>query len=1375
MCTKGYFDDFRIYDKVLTAAEIAVLYNTNKSKFANYTSTDYPLENLTDLKAWYRFPSSSILNDFSGQGNTLTNSTTAVVSNSADTIVDGSAQFGGSSFLSITNNSKFSLDTFTVACWCKIAPATGDSELTQTIASCVGTSSSPAHWFGWDIQVNYRGAGNNTNDLIIATQPGNSINRYATSRVVIPSIYNNFATATASWIHLAITMNKTGNIAELFINGRKNGNNIAITYSNTTHPTNFVIGADSANTDNNRLLSGSLLADFRFYSRILSPTEVLWIYSQTFKQYYQGGGLLAWYRFDGTAAGTTLDTQDYSGNNYALTNTQATVIPKTTTAADLKKGTASAAFNGSGYLDVASAPFLVPNFTVACWCKIVQNAAKQTIVSCWKVNTNFFGWDINVSSGNALQFDTGINTNTVTSSGSKFSSFAAATATWRHLAVTVSIPNTTASSSAAINIYVDGVSQGSFNQNIFLVSTTAASVPDKLTIGGRNHTSVDQKLQTGSFIDDFRFYNKVLTAAEISQIYAPTTGYTIQRWTGYPLNAYSSAYMWDGNIATDAAGIADNNWLAYTGSTANIQNLLKIFHNQQAFTIHFLFSTTNITSAKSEIIYIGKPNEATAVDYIRVYIDTGKLYFVVGALSINSVTLVAGNFYTADLEFSLDTSGNILTKMYLYNETASSALGTVSSASPSVTLYSDLFNVASATGLVYYIGKYDNKTSADNAKVDASPLTLQDFRIYPSALPSNELTFLQTTDDVKVSATTNMTIQSGEIPNTDFKYYAFTATGSGANGTGSITFSQDTVCDVLLVGGGGGGGRGLGEGGGSGASIVSIGYTFAVGSYNITVGTGGSGGTPQDTNGSNGGDSSIDALFVAKGGGGSSKAGGCSGGIGASTITTAIEPVATNTVNGIANQSPQITSSYSIYGTKGGIKSQNWSVNNYAHWNAPGGGGIGEVGQNSTNSAPGRGGNGLATITLTGKSPLNLKTHFSPNSSFGVQHTDNNYYIGGGGGGSRHDAGTQGDGGLGGGGLASISTNGTNGVQNTGSGGGGAVNRVGGAGGSGIVIIRFAVSKSSPAQMVPASAFEVNGITTTTTYPNYQAQRWKDSPVYYDSQSALKHITYGDGRVGINLSAPDAKLHVGSTTPVAGASTGTTSYTSMTNTLATPNPVTAITNVCSIFDSSILVTGKVASSSDTRIKKNILDINDDSALQKILNIEPKTYDYIDNDKNTVPSDLSGQPGPPDQSGRIYGFIAQQVKEVLPEAVSSQKDIIPNIYSLANVTQDASGGSTITFASEIPQLAINDKVDIIDTTENRGLYTITATNPENNSITVDKQIPGSQVFVYGTQVDDFNVVDKSYIYTLNVCATQTLADKINLLKNRISSIRSPSIP
>ena len=32
---------------------------------------------------------------------------------------------------------------------------------------------------------------------------------------------------------------------------------------------------------------------------------------------------------------------------------------------------------------------------------------------------------------------------------------------------------------------------------------------------------------------------------------------------------------------------------------------------------------------------------------------------------------------------------------------------------------------------------------------------------------------------------------------------------------------------------------------------------------------------------------------------------------------------------------------------------------------------------------------------------------------------------------------------------------------------------------------------------------------------------------------------------------------------------------------------------------------------------------------------------------------------------------------------------------------------------------------------------------------------NKIFVYGTEIDDFHTLDKSYIYTLNVCATQEL--------------------
>ena len=66
-------------------------------------------------------------------------------------------------------------------------------------------------------------------------------------------------------------------------------------------------------------------------------------------------------------------------------------------------------------------------------------------------------------------------------------------------------------------------------------------------------------------------------------------------------------------------------------------------------------------------------------------------------------------------------------------------------------------------------------------------------------------------------------------------------------------------------------------------------------------------------------------------------------------------------------------------------------------------------------------------------------------------------------------------------------------------------------------------------------------------------------------------------------------------------------------------------------DSSIRIKSWVSVSSDERIKDNIEDINDDTALQKILMIQPKTY----NDINRVEKG----------NNKVYGFIAQQVKEM----------------------------------------------------------------------------------------------------------------------------------
>jgi len=260
----------------------------------------------------------------------------------------------------------------------------------------------------------------------------------------------------------------------------------------------------------------------------------------------------------------------------------------------------------------------------------------------------------------------------------------------------------------------------------------------------------------------------------------------------------------------------------------------------------------------------------------------------------------------------------------------------------------------------------------------------------------------------------------------------------------------------------------------------------------------------------------------------------------------------------------------------------------------------------------------------------------------------------------------------------------------------------------------------------------------------YQLLRWYDSPLYYTSVD--KYIVYKEGHVGIGTT-PIANLHVGNNT----ANTlGPIVYFNKSTSLTSTS--TVFNDVCAIFDSSIVVNGSIVAASDQRIKKNIIDLNDDSALQKIMAISPKTYEYIDKSKG---------------SSNIYGFIAQQINEIIPEAVSLQKEYIPNIYQYVLCHSNVIHLNNITISNI---LNIDTKLKIIDDTENVHYCKVISRDLEYNNLVIDK-IFNSTIFLYGTEVDDFHILDKQYIYTLNVCATQKLTEKLNEAKDRLITLQN----
>ena len=171
--------------------------------------------------------------------------------------------------------------------------------------------------------------------------------------------------------------------------------------------------------------------------------------------------------------------------------------------------------------------------------------------------------------------------------------------------------------------------------------------------------------------------------------------------------------------------------------------------------------------------------------------------------------------------------------------------------------------------------------------------------------------------------------------------------------------------------------------------------------------------------------------------------------------------------------------------------------------------------------------------------------------------------------------------------------------------------------------------------------------------------------------------------------------------------------------------------------------------SDNRIKTNIVDIDDVSAMATLRLIEPKKYNYIDTiRRGTEP---------------VWGFIAQQVRSVLPYSTTFMQKEIPNIYDMGIIASDM---ITITLSTKSTTLFQRDPSDNLfpiylmgcDNVEIK--TTITSIIDDKTFIIADaltsKQISDlSQIFVYGSIVNDFHTLDKNAIFTIATAALQEL--------------------
>ena len=154
---------------------------------------------------------------------------------------------------------------------------------------------------------------------------------------------------------------------------------------------------------------------------------------------------------------------------------------------------------------------------------------------------------------------------------------------------------------------------------------------------------------------------------------------------------------------------------------------------------------------------------------------------------------------------------------------------------------------------------------------------------------------------------------------------------------------------------------------------------------------------------------------------------------------------------------------------------------------------------------------------------------------------------------------------------------------------------------------------------------------------------------------------------------------------------------------------------------------------------------------------------------------AGQNASNNTENTVYGFIAQQIKSVIPDAVRIQTEFLPNIFlvadynSVENIITLPSDNENLNIIGEAAAAAAAAKIKCYDMRDNTIIVEVVEIISARSFKIKNIKYRDSKIFVYGTEVNDFHALNKEYINTLNVCAVQELHRKIISQQNEIKEL------
>lgn len=410
----------------------------------------------------------------------------AVTGEPRTTLDTAIAVFANSSMT--TNNAAFRATSFSIATWFKI------------------TGSTPYHTLA-SVRIQNSGAPFNSYNLNIGTSTSSKLTFFlSTTQSNDAQVQNPVSTSGNVWTHAAVTCDyitsEDSTAVKMYVNGALVAQKKVksyITYNPSNNP--LVLGSVTGAPNGNSLFGN--LDNVMFYNRPLTALEVSNIYTGNT---VPTSGLISYWKFN------QVRIEHDSQNAFPLTNNGGAPAKGITNV----DSTAVNFFSGT-YMSVNDAVFRDKTFSFATWFKITGNTPYHTIANVRFLTSSspFNSYNLNIGSsvGDRLTF---LFTTTLASDIQVQNSSTTASNAWTHAVITCGY--NTLEDSTSVKMYVNNVvvAQTKVKSYIIYNGTTRPLVLGSVA-GAPNGNSLQGNL------DEFLYYNRVLTPAEVATIYNGTS------------------------------------------------------------------------------------------------------------------------------------------------------------------------------------------------------------------------------------------------------------------------------------------------------------------------------------------------------------------------------------------------------------------------------------------------------------------------------------------------------------------------------------------------------------------------------------------------------------------------------------------------------------------------------------------------------------------------------------------------------------------------------------------------------------------------------------------------------------------------------------